>query len=172
MIKRILDRLVFGGLLIATLQIPMLADHYLQYLSGFYDATTQQVEAYRSNARQHGFDSAESMVSSLLQEDNPVVRVDAEQKLKVLQQHEMLEQGMAILAHGHLVDKTLYMFNPARFNELQRVLVHFTLGIPLDVSSIAFCIVAALGLNLVLYLPFVVFRRQHKNTVGPVPSTN
>ena len=172
MIKRILDRLIFGGLLIATLQIPMLADHYLQYLSGFYDATTLQVNAYRANAQQHGFDSAESMIASLLQENNSVVRVDAEQKLKVLQQHDMLQQGMGILANGHLVDKTVYMFNPARFSELQRVLIHFTPGIPLDIESIAFCVVMALGLNLILYLPFIVFRRQQKNAVGPVPSIN
>ncbi|WEM43390.1 DUF2937 family protein [Photobacterium sp. DA100] len=172
MIKRLVDRLIFGGLLIATLQIPMLADHYLQYLSGFFDANTQQVDAYTANARRHGFDSAESMIDALLQEPNPIVRVDAEHKLEILRQHHMLEQAMETLSNGHLLDKALFMFNPVRLDELKRVLVHFKPGLPIDVESIAFCIVVALGLNLMLYLPLLLCRRLRKNNSRPAASPN
>ncbi|MGF1682388.1 DUF2937 family protein [Photobacterium minamisatsumaniensis] len=162
MIKRLLDRLIFSGLLIACLQIPMLADHYLQYLSGFYDATTQQVNAYKDNARLHGFDSPESMISVLLKEKSSIVRVDAEQKQLVLQQHKMLEQAITTLSTGHIVEKAFFMFNPIRTDELQRVLIHFKLGIPLGIENIVICIVLALGLNASLYLPFILFRRKKK----------
>ncbi|PSW21189.1 DUF2937 domain-containing protein [Photobacterium sanctipauli] len=170
MIKRIIDRLIFGGLLVATLQIPMLADHYLQYLSGFYDATSQQVNAYRINARQHGYSSAESMINALLQESNAVVRFDAKQKLEILNQHQGLEQAIDTLSTGHLLDKALFMFNPARFDELQRVLAHYTPGIPIDIESIAICIAMALGLNATLYLPLMLFRRQPKNSAQTTAS--
>ncbi|MGF1700802.1 DUF2937 family protein [Photobacterium makurazakiensis] len=170
MIKRLLDRLIFSGLLIACLQIPMLADHYLQYLSGFYDATTQQVNAYKDNARLHGFDSAESMISALLKEKSSIVRVDAEQKQHILQQHEMLEQAITTLSTGHIVEKAMFMFNPTRADELKRVLVHFKLGIPLGVENIVICIVVAIGLNVILYLPFVLFRRRKKKAPLILPS--
>ncbi|MGR5061515.1 DUF2937 family protein [Photobacterium sp. DNB22_13_2] len=160
MFKRIFDRLIFGGILIATLQIPMLADHYLQYLSGFYDATKQQVSSYEDNARQHGFDSAESLINALLQEKSSIVRVDAEQKRDVLQRHQILEQAMATLSKGHLYEKALYMFNPLRGDELQRVLIHFKPGIPVDMESIAICVAIAFGLNAVLYLPLMLFQRR------------
>lgn len=170
MIKRIIDRLIFGGLLIATLQIPMLADHYLQYLSGFYDANKQQVSSYEDNARLHGFDSAESLINALLQEKNSIVRVDAEQKRDVLQQHHMLEQAIATLSEGHLIEKALYMFNPLRVDELQRVLIHFKPGIPIDMESIAICVVIAFGLNAVLYLPLMLFQRRRSKASRPAPS--
>ncbi|TDR77428.1 DUF2937 family protein [Photobacterium lutimaris] len=170
MVKRIIDRLIFGGLLIATLQIPMLADHYLQYLSGFYDATRQQVSSYEDNAHRHGFDSAESLIDALLQEKSSIIRVDAEQKRDVLQQHQMLEQAIATLSNGHLIEKAVYIFNPLRVDELQRVLIHFKPGIPIDVESIVICVVIAFGLNAVLYIPLVLFQRRRSKASRPAAS--
>lgn len=170
MFKRIFDRLIFGGLLIAMLQIPMLADHYLQYLSGFYDATKQQVNSYEDNARLHGFNSAESLINALLQEKSSIVRVDAEQKRDILQQHHMLEQSIATLSEGHLIEKALYMFNPLRVDELQRVLLHFKPGIPIDIESIVICVVITFGLNAVLYLPLMLFQRRRSKTSHTAPS--
>ncbi|KHT62712.1 hypothetical protein RJ45_15815 [Photobacterium gaetbulicola] len=169
MFKRIFDRLIFGGLLIITLQTPMLADHYLQYLSGFHDGTAQQVMRYENNARQHGYDSAESMITALLQEANSIVRLDAEQKLAVIEQHHRLETALDTLSSGHLIDKALYMFNPLRADELQRVLIHFKPGIPIDIPSIAICVVMALSLNAILYLPVLLLRRQR---YSPPPPTS
>ena len=162
MIKQLFDRLIFGGLLIAALQIPMLADHYLQYLSGFYDATAQQVSAYRANAYQHGFDSAESMIDALLQEKSAIVRLDAQQKLEVIEHHQQLEQAMQTLSTGHLLEKALFMFNPMRVDELKRVLVHFRPGIPIDIDSIIICSAIALAINALLYLPLLGLRRQRQ----------
>ncbi|MCW8327241.1 DUF2937 family protein [Photobacterium sp. SDRW27] len=170
MIKRLFDRLIFGGLLIATLQIPMLADHYLQYLSGFYDATTKQINAYINNAHRHGFDSAESMIDALLKENSSIVRVDAEQKQLVIQQHKELEQAITTLSTGNLIEKALFMFNPVRFDELQRVLRHFKLGIPIDFKSIVICVAIALGLNAVLYLPLILFRHGRQRITRAAPS--
>ena len=46
MIGRLLDKLVFGVALIVALQMPLLVDHYHQYLSGWYKATQSQVDGY------------------------------------------------------------------------------------------------------------------------------
>ena len=54
MIVRALDKVVFAVVFIITLQVPILADHYRQYLNGYYDAL-REVSSSSALAKQHGF---------------------------------------------------------------------------------------------------------------------
>ena len=80
MIVRVLDKVVFAVLFIITLQVPILADHYRQYLNGYYDALRDEVSSSSALAKQHGFSSVEAMLESLQKNSEPVVRENASMK--------------------------------------------------------------------------------------------
>jgi hypothetical protein len=165
LILRIVDKLIFGAALLLALQIPLLADHYQQYLSGMYQATKLQVDGYEATAKANQFADVQSMIDNHLQNSEPSVRDDARQKLATMDVLADLTQGMAVFKQGYLVEKLLFMLHPSRYGNLKAVISQFTPGIPLTLSGLAFAVVVALLLNLLLMLPFQ-WGRTGKRPVG------
>lgn len=160
MIGRLLDKLVFGVALIVALQMPLLVDHYHQYLSGWYKATQWQVDGYEATAKTHQFANAQAMIDAHLNNAEPSVRTDAEQKLATLERLADLRLGMDTFATGNLLEKMLFMLHPDRIHVLKDVIQNFKPGIPLNASGLAFGVVFALLLNFLIMLPFRVFGRR------------
>ncbi|MBY0420259.1 MAG: DUF2937 family protein [Pararheinheimera sp.] len=160
MIGRLLDKLVFGVALIAALQMPLLVDHYHQYLSGWYKATKWQVDGYEATAKTHQFADAQAMIENHLKNAEPSVRTDAEQKLATVDRLADLSLGMDTFATGNLLEKMLFMLHPDRVHVLKDVVQNFKLGIPLSASGLAFGVLFALVLNFLVMLPFRVFGRR------------
>lgn len=160
MIGRLLDKLVFGVALIAALQMPLLVDHYHQYLSGWYKATKWQVDGYEATAKTHQFANAQAMIENHLKNAEPSVRTDAEQKLATVDRLADLSLGMDTFATGNLLEKMLFMLHPDRVYVLKDVVQNFKLGIPLNANGLAFGVLFALVLNFLIMLPFRVFGRR------------
>lgn len=160
MIGRLLDKLVFGVALIVALQMPLLVDHYHQYLSGWYKATQWQVDGYEATAKTHQFTNAQAMIDAHLNNAEPSVRTDAEQKLATVDRLADLSLGMDTFATGNLLEKMLFMLHPDRVYVLKDVVQNFKLGIPLNASGLAFGVLFALVLNFLIMLPFRVFGRR------------
>ena len=157
MIGRLVDKLVFAVALIVALQMPLLVDHYHQYLSGWYKATQWQVDGYEATAKTHQFANAQAMIEIHLNNTEPSVRADAEQKLATVELLADLRLGMDTFATGNLLEKMLFMLHPDRFHLLKDVTQNFKPGIPLNASGLAFGLVFALLLNFLIMLPFRFF---------------
>lgn len=149
----ILDKLVFGTLLLLALQLPLLADHYLQYVSGYFAALEKQVEGFALNAQLNGYDDVYAMIEDLLLNNTAAVRLDAQQKLSTLEEYEDLTLLLSKFANGNFLQQTWYMFQPSRYETLRNVLENFEPGIPLGLDEILYAIVLAMLLNLCLLLP-------------------
>lgn len=162
MIGRLIDKLVFGFILVLALQLPQLADHYQQFLSGFYESTRWQVEGYEATAKEYHYLDANEMIARHQQNEEPSVRADAEQKLQTLALYKALTEGMAIFETGNLFEKTAYMFNPVRFDYLKKTVSNFTPGIPLTASGIGFGVVVALVVHYLGSIPFILWARRRK----------
>ena len=93
MIVNLLDKLIFAGLLLIAFQVPVFSDHYVQYLSGYYEATKHQVEGFRSNAVRHGYPDEYAMINDLLQNPNAVIKDDARQKQLTLREFDELTKS-------------------------------------------------------------------------------
>ncbi len=166
MIGRLLDKLVFGAALLIALQLPLLADHYHQYLSGWYKATQWQVDAYQATAKEHGFADVQAMISKHLHNTEPSVRADAEQKQRTVDLLAELGRGITTFEKGYLPEKMFFMLHPNRIHLLRDVVQNFKVGIPLNASGLAFGVLIALVLNFLIMLPFWLMRpgsvsRQH-----------
>jgi hypothetical protein len=164
MILRFLDKLLFGAALIVALQIPQLADHYHQYLSGLHSSTQWQIQGYETTASTYRYASAKAMIEHHLQNEVPSVRMDAQQKLDTLAQFAVIESGITVFNSGNLLEKTLYMFNPENYQFLSETLTNFKLGIPLTIEDIIFGITIGLLINLLISLPFILFIKSRKVT--------
>ena len=149
----LIDKIVFGCLLILGFQVPILSDHYLQFLNGSLQATQQQVEAYQSNAQQHGYADVFAMIHDFKTNSNLAVRTDAEQKLQTLLNYQALQQGVSTLQNGHLLARAWYMLQPRRWQELQKVAENFSPSIPLNPGDVLISSLAALGLSMLLMWP-------------------
>ncbi|RYY76733.1 MAG: DUF2937 family protein [Gammaproteobacteria bacterium] len=160
-IFNVIEKIIFGALLLLFFQIPILADHYLQYVSGYYEATSKQVEAYKQNAMQHQYADVYAMIDDLSQNTNSVVRTDAEQKRQTMHEYEELTLTIAKLKEGNIVERAWVMFNPAKLETLKKVGANFKPGIPLSVNDIIFSIIAALLLSAIIVLPLrLLFRKK------------
>lgn len=160
MIARLLDKLVFGAALLVALQLPLLVDHYHQYLSGWYKATQWQVEGYQATAKEHGFVDLQAMITKHLNNSEPSVRTDAEQKQRTVQLLAELSRGLSQFDHGYLPEKVLFMLHPDRIHLLKDVVQNFKVGIPLNPADLAFAVLIALLLNILITLPFRLMRRS------------
>ncbi len=158
MIGRLVDKLVFGAALILSLQMPLLVDYYHQYLSGWYKATQLQVDGYAATAKTHQFADVQAMINAHLNNAEPSVRTDAEQKLATVHLLAELSAGMDTFATGNLLEKMLFMLHPDRIQLLKDVVQNFKVGIPLNVSGLLFAVVFALLLNVLIMLPFRLMR--------------
>ena len=164
MITRILDKVVFAVLFIITLQVPILADHYRQYLNGYYDAIRDEVTLSSELAKQHGFSSVEAMLDSLQQNDEALVRDNASHKAQRFSMIESLEQGMRTLGYGHYFEKLTYMASPDQFTTLKKVVANFRPSIPLTPASVIFSLVTAILLNLLIWTPHFCYCQAKKLT--------
>ncbi len=162
MITRLFDKLIFGFILVMALQLPQLADHYQQFLAGLYTSTQWQVEGYKATAKAYHFSDVETMIARHLQNEEPSVRADAEQKRHTLALLQTLQQGMLTFEQGNLFEKTAYMFNPARFEYLEQTIVNFKPGIPLTASGIGFGVLVALIVHYLGSLPFILWARRRR----------
>lgn len=166
---RLVDKLVFSALLLIALQIPILADHYRQYLSGFVDATEQQVAGYQRLADEFGYPSIDAMIVALEQNPEAVIRADAENKKVTLAQLKELQHGLTTLQQGHYYEQAWYMFTPTHSETLKRVLENFAPSVPLTPTAIIYSVVTAMLLNFLLWLPYlgacgcVKLYRRHRN---------
>lgn len=149
----IMDKIIFAALFIAALQVPVLADHYRQYLTGFYDATAQQVADYESLARQFGYASVSAMLDDLRTNNSPMVRQDAEQKAVTMRRLQDLETGLTQLQTGNYFSQAWYMFNPDRFDVLKRVGENFAPSVPLSPPAVIYSVVVAIIANMLLWTP-------------------
>lgn len=164
MITRLVDKLIFGGCLIIALQIPQLADHYQQFLSGLYQATKWQIEGYQITADKYEYANVRAMIEDHLSNDNLSVRADAKQKLETLETFEQLTNGIKLFKQGNLLEKSFYMFQPKRLGYLKETLHNFSLGIPLTLSSILFGIIIGLLINIIITGPIVLIAKKIKKT--------
>ncbi len=174
MIARVIDKLVFTALLLIAMQVPILADHYRQYLAGYLDATNEQVEQYRALAARHGYVSVEAMIRKLQQNPDAIVRDDAKNKAETVKKLLTLQSGLRTLSEGNYYQQAVYMFSPQRLSVLQRVLDNFSPSIPLSPAAVGFSIVNAIILNLLLVSPvwLVRKRRQHRQSAFPASSAS
>lgn len=159
---RVLDKLVFAFLLLATLQIPILADHYRQYLTGYTDATKQQVAGYQRLADSFGFSSVDKLINNLKRNPDPVIQADAQQKAQTVATLKKLEAGLATLTSGNYFSQAWYMFQPERFTMLDRVLDNFRPSLPLTPLSIGASIVSAIVLYMIFITPFITARMLYR----------
>lgn len=159
---RVLDKLVFAFLLLATLQVPILADHYRQYLTGYTDATKQQVAGYQQLADSFGFSSIDRLINSLKTNPDPIIQADAQQKAETVTKLQELEAGLATLKKGNYFSQAWYMFQPERFDTLDRVLDNFRPSIPLTPMSIGASIVTAIVLYMIFIAPFITARMLYR----------
>ncbi|WP_066014975.1 DUF2937 family protein [Endozoicomonas atrinae] len=154
MIVNLLDKLLFGGLLLIALQVPVLSDHYVQYLSGYYEATKLQLEGFRSTAARHGYPDEFAMISDLLQNPSPIIKDDARQKQQTLQEYDEQAQSLATLINGNYFERAWFISSPKQWKTLERVLVNFKPGIPLSFNDLGYSVLIALLLSALLTLPF------------------
>ncbi len=169
-VVRLADKLIFSALLLIALQIPILADHYRQYLSGFMDATKQQVAGYQRLADDYGYSSVDAMIKALESNSEALIRSDAEIKRQTLAQLKELQRGLSTLQQGHYYEQAWYMFNPAQADTLKRVLDNFAPSVPLTPTAIIYSVITAILLNLLIWLPYFgacgckkLYRRYHSH---------
>ncbi len=154
LLKRLLDKLIFGLALLLCLQVPLLADHYQQFLAGQLDATQWQVEGYEKNAKNHGYADVREMIAHHEQNAVESVRADAQQKRETLDMLDSLKYGLSVFAKGNILEKAYYMFHPDRHAILEKTLQNFKPGVPLGTEGLVFGLVTALILNFIIVLPF------------------
>nr|WP_086940758.1 DUF2937 family protein [Thaumasiovibrio occultus] len=162
MIARLIDKLIFGAALLVALQIPQLADHYQQFLSGLYESTQWQVDGYAETAREHDYATVDDMIVDHLRNESPSVKADAMQKLETLALYNKLGEGMEIFQSRNLFKQTAYMFHPSRIDYLETTLENFTVGIPLTAEGLAFGAGLGLVLNFLLMIPVALWQRQRR----------
>lgn len=162
LIGPLLDKLLFGLTLLLALQVPQLADHYQQFLSGWFESTQWQVEGYEATAKEFGYADAAAMIEQHQQNSEPSVRADAEQKLATLALYDELKTGISLFREGNLLSQSIYMFAPSRYNYLEKTIDNFKPGIPLTTSGLLFGAIVGLMLNLIVTQPFLFFIRRRK----------
>ena len=153
-IINIFDKIVFGVLLLLFFQVPILAGHYLQYVSGYFGATEGQVEGFKANAAQHNYPDVYAMIEDLLANTNSVVRTDAQQKMQTMKEYEELKLSIATLKEGNIYQRGWFMFSPSRWETLNKVYENFKPGIPLSLQDLGFSLLTALILSICLVWPF------------------
>lgn len=159
MISGIFDKLIFGTVLLALMQLPLLTDHYLQYLQGYFDAVQKEVARDQVLAQKHNYPSVQALIEAHKTSHLPSVKADAENKSQRLAELAQLQQGISVLSHGHLGQKVMYMLNPGHSQTLVAVTQNFKPGIPLSPQYLLICALMALAFNMLGALPIKIVRR-------------
>lgn len=164
----VVDKIIFAAVFVAALQIPILADHYRQYLSGAYDTRVQTVNEYRTLARQFGYSDVEAMVKALQKNEDALVREDARNKAGQLAQLDELRSGLATLQQGNYFEQAWYMFQPARYTTLRQVARNFSPSVPLVPAAVGFSLVLAILVNLLLWSPALCVKGVRRLRKKPI----
>ena len=161
-ILNIFEKIIFGILLLLMFQVPILADHYLQFVSGYYEAINKQVEGFKQNAAQHQYADVYAMIDDLSKNPNSVVRTDAEQKIHTMKEYEELKLTIVTLKNGNIAERAWFMFNPARWATLEKVIANFRPGVPLGLNDIIISAITALILSAIFIWPLRLVSRKKK----------
>lgn len=153
MLGNILDKLIFGTLLIIFLQLPILANEYHHFINGYYLATKSQVVSYKVNAKRNGYSDVNEMINDFKQNSNSAVRIDATNKEQTMALYHQLLSAIDIFNNGNLAQQIIYMLTPTRWATLVEVTKNFQLGIPLNISSFVYSALAALLLSSFMMWP-------------------
>ncbi|MGY5453404.1 DUF2937 family protein [Agarivorans sp. MS3-6] len=153
MLVNTLDKVLFAVLLLAFFQMPILTEHYLQFVNGQYHSAKQQVDNFQINADLHQYASIDAMIDDFKQNSNLAVRTDAMQKQQTMANFRQLGQAIELFTQGNLYQKSIYMFSPERWQTLKKVLANFTPGISLNPLTIVYSVIAALFLGGMLMWP-------------------
>lgn len=159
MVLNIFDKIIFAVLLLLVFQVPIFSDHYLQFVSGYYEATRQQVDGYTDNAEKHEYTDVYAMIDDFLNNSNPAVRTDGEQKLLVMQEYEELKKIILTLKNGNYFEKAWFIFNPSHWDALGKVLENFKPSIPLAITDVFYSAILALALGSLLIWPIRILIR-------------
>ncbi|MBT0585098.1 DUF2937 family protein [Alteromonas oceanisediminis] len=154
MISAAVERLIFGILLLACLQVPILSEHYLQYLSGYYAATQTQVKRFEALAAENNYPSVEALIVALERNTEAVVRNDAADKRRLLAEHAAIAADIERLKNGHYFNRLVFLASPSQYDRLADVLKNFRPGIPINVTDVALAAGVALSISLLLYQLF------------------
>lgn len=161
-ILRLLDKLLFAALLIVTLQVPIVTDHYLQYLNGYLDATQGEVDHYQQLAGTYGYPDVAAMLAALNANSDPLVRDDAVHKQQVLAAHQSARQAMLTLQTSNYFEQFWYFAQPSQYARLGKVLTLYQPSLPLQPEAVGSALVTSLTLYLLFWLPFALLRRRYK----------
>lgn len=148
-----LDKVLFAVLLLGFMQLPLLSNHYLQFVSGQHDVLQQQVDNFQQNAELHQYSSIDAMIDDFKNNSNLAVRTDAEQKQQTMNEYEELNQAIIVFEQGTYYQKAKYMFSPQRWETLEKVLANFKPGISLEPLLLAYSGLAALLFGGLLMWP-------------------
>jgi len=163
LIVNLIDKLMFGGLLLLAFQIPIISDHYLQFISGYYESTKSQVDGFKENAAIHEYLDVYAMIDDLSKDPKSVVRADAAQKLHTMHEYEELTSAIDTLKNGNIFERAWFMFNPSRWSALEKVMENFKPGVPLSPTDILYSVLTSLALSSLIawVLRRFVMRERH-----------
>lgn len=150
MLLNLLERLVFGVLLLAALQIPLICDHYLQFINGVYLTRKHDVERIEENARVSEYPSMDAMLDDLSTDIKPAVRHDVEQKRQILEEYRQAGIQVDKLQNGNYFERGwVVLSNPEISSEVLR---NFKPGIPLNPKDIVYSFLVSILLSGLLSL--------------------
>ena len=161
-ILRLIDKIVFAALLILMLQVPIVTDHYVQYLNGYVDATQAEVDHYQQLADTYGYTNINAMLTALQTNQDPLVRDDAQHKQIVMQAHNEAQQALANLRTSNYFEQAWYFAQPAQYQRLSQMLNLYQPSLPLKPQAIGSALVTSLSLYLLLWLPLAWLRQRRK----------
>jgi len=164
MIFRMIDKILFGVLLLLALQIPTFSSQYHQFLAGSFSEINQDVQILLERAKRYGFADADAMINQYSQNADPIIREEMQDNRNKLDEHKELTQAMAIFENGNLFNKVFYIANPNRKDMFLSTLDNFKPGIPLSINDIVFAFVFGMALNFIINLPLYLIQRLFRKS--------
>lgn len=161
-LSRLIDKVFFAALFIATLQVPVLNQQYLQYLNGYLDATGEEVKHYEQLALEHGYPTVDAMINTLLNNEAALVRDDAQHKLTVIDAYEEAQYAAQYLQNANYFQQVGYFAQPNQYARLQSVINVFEPSLPLHPESVGSALVTALVLYIFPWSGVVLIRRRRR----------
>lgn len=168
---RMIDKVLFGILLLLTLQIPTFSGHYHQFLSGIYTKVNEDVQILIDRAKRYGFADARAMIDYYQTNPDPIIREEMQDNGKKLDEHADLLLAMDIFENGNLFNKVIYIAHPERQEMFLNTLDNFKPGIPLSINDIVFAFVLGIVLNLMITLPLFLLGRLFRKKEKPEENT-
>ena len=161
-ILRLIDKIVFAALLILMLQVPIVTDHYVQYLNGYVDATQAEVDHYQQLADTYGYTDINSMLTALQANQDELVRDDARHKQTVLLAHKEAQKAPHNLRTSNYFEQAWYFAQPAQYQRLGQVLNLYQPSLPLKPQAVGSALITSLSLYLLFWLPVAWLRHRRK----------